>query len=299
MFRRKRKKAFIDINFSPYRKRNLVKLLLEQLEEVEKKDLLFASLSLLSFISIFISAIIFDNLIEKKKREIKIVELQIRKKRHILTALKNRYQNSDKQFKALYISDLKEKIFYIWYNTYYNQRLWKAIKTYRGIVGSISPFIGFVSFPNPYFGFKPKLKPLESYSFHKVLYSKNIQNLLKSFKKDFSFEPAIYVEKFKVNPHFLEDLNKIRDSSIKANLLLQYGLIYNDLRKFKIYTPITVVFPLNIAFPSEELFKKKMAELRRFCNELIINKEYREELFINNKINSKTIVDGICIKNLF
>jgi len=299
MFRRKKKKVFVDINLSPYRKRSWTAVIAEKLSKVEKKDIALAVLSILSFISIFASQIAFNRLIEEKKGEIQILEGKIRKEKVVLNGLKRNYQTADQKFKVFYISGIKEKVFYIWYSTNFNRKVWEAVEEYRKLVGSIVPFIGFTVFPNPFFGFRPDIRPLEAYRFHRLIYSTSPVNYFRNPGGDAALNPTVYIEKFKVNPQFLRDIGKIKDSNIKANLLLQYGLIYGNIESFKVYTPVTVVFPVNLALPSEELYRSKMADLKRFCNRLIIDKEYREEIFINNSVRSKTVIDGFCIKNVY
>ena len=202
-------------------------------------------------------------------------------------------KNADKIFKRLYIPELKEKAFILWYSDF-EKNIWKSVESFAKIVGSIPPFVGFSVYPNPYIKLDSEfLAPSDKE--HKVLYKK--------FEKNYFLQPynfsntlTVIVKPFNVDKKFLSKVEKIKNPTIKANLLLEYGLLWHGLENLQIEVPTYLVFPVNLIFAERDAYKNTMNQLKNFCNYLIINKKYGEYYYFNNKPNFKIVIDGVCIK---
>jgi len=116
---------------------------------------------------------------------------------------------------------------------------------------------------------------------------------------DYLVQHNLIVEPFLVDTKFLENINKIKDTTIKANLLLQYGLLYKNLYGFSLKIPYTIIFPLNFVCSSKDSCEYIFKNLTSFCSEIYIDKEYKIIKFFSNTPNPKVVVDGICIRSNF
>lgn len=299
MFDFQSKKKLININFASKKSWNFQFVLTSLKQKLKSKELVLGLLSGIGFISIFVENYLASKLIEVKKeqiqnlkRELLFKDVEIKRTKHLLKLSYRRFTN-------FYIPTLKEKIFYIWYHEQVIPKLWRAVDRFSKIVNTSSPFIGFVAYPNIYYlknswGYKYYLPS----NLHQIQYKKLEVNpflLEKGINRNF----VLLIEPFKIDKTFEKNISKIKDKTIKANLLLEYGLIKYGLNPSKVHTPATLIFPVNIVIPSAEIYKSKLKELKDFCDLFIINKEYKKELFLRNSLQIEASLDAICIKQIY
>ena len=98
---------------------------------------------------------------------------------------------------------------------------------------------------------------------------------------------------------FVKNISKIKDKTIRANLLLEYSLIQYGIKYVKLHAPITLLFPINIALPAGKLYSLKIKELKNFCSLLIGKKEYKREVFLKNQKQTIAVLDALCIKHIY
>jgi hypothetical protein len=296
MFRLHRKrKQYININLTTRRRESFLKKLgVSLLAQLKGKNLYLALLSLVSFISIFVTNTLLGSYIEKLNTEINRLDYQLRLKTVALNRIKQDLKKSDRIFKRLYIPELKEKAFVLWYNDKFGRNIWENVKKFSEIVGQIPNFVGFSVYPNPYISFDKELL-ISNPEEHKLLYTRIDKNyFLQPYK--FSNSLAIILNPFNVDKGFLKNIAKIKDATIKANLLLEYGLLWYGLENLQVEVPSSLVFPVNLVFAEREIYEKTMQKLKDFCNYLLINKKYSKYYYLNNRPNIKIVIDGICIK---
>ncbi|RTZ70474.1 MAG: hypothetical protein DSZ30_00720 [Aquificaceae bacterium] len=296
MFRfHRRRKKYISINLATRKKESLLqKIGISFLGQLKGRNLYLGLLSAFSFISIFAVNYYLNSRIEALKDEINKVDYKVRFKTVALHRLKRNLEKADKIFKRLYIPELKEKAFILWYNDKFEKNIWKNVYKFAEIVGNIPSFIGFSVYPNPYVGFDRKFF-MPNWREHKVFYQKIDRNY---FVQPFNFSNslAVIINPFNVDKKFLKNVEKIKDSTIKANLLLEYGLLWYGLENLQVEVPAYLVFPINLIFTEEDIYKATLKKLNRFCNYLLISKRYGKYYYLNNKLNVRIVIDGICIK---
>jgi len=299
MFDFQNKKRLININFATKKGWNFQLILINLKQRLKSRDFIFAIASGIAFISIFAENYLAENVLTAKrekiqdlKRELLYADIKIRRAKNLL-------KQSYKKFTNFYIPTLKEKVFYIWYHEKVIPKVWNNVYKFAKIVNRNSPFIGFVTFPNIFYlknswGYKYNLPS----KIHKIKYQKLEVNpflLSKQINRNF----VILIEPFKIDKNFEKNIAKIKDKDIKANLLLEYGLIKYGLNPSKVHSPATLIFPVNIVLPSEVAYKAKLKELKDFCDELIINREYKKELFFRNILHIQSSIDAVCIKQIY
>jgi tetrahydromethanopterin S-methyltransferase subunit C len=94
-------------------------------------------------------------------------------------------------------------------------------------------------------------------------------------------------------------LAKIKDKTIKANLLLEYGLLTGRIKSEYIKIPITIMFPFNLSFESEENLNQTLNMLKSFCNILQISSFLNTKIYTISGKKVRSIIDGVCIKRIF
>jgi hypothetical protein len=296
MFRLHRKrKRYININLTTKRRESfLQKIGVILVAQLKGKNLYLGLLSFLGFISIFVTNSLLNSYIERLKDEINKLDYRIRLKSVALNRLKQNLKKADKIFKKLYIPELKEKAFILWYNDKFEKNIWKNVKAYAEIVGNIPSFVGFSVYPNPYVNFDKKFL-IPNTQKHEIVYKRFDRNyFLQPY--NFSNSLVVVINPFNVDKKFLKNIGKIKDSTIKANLLLEYGLLWYGLENLQVEVPAYLVFPVNLIFAERDAYKNTMNQLKNFCNYLLINKKYGEYYYLNNKPNFKIVIDGVCIK---
>jgi len=296
MFRlHRRKKKYISINLTTHKRESFIqKIGIVFLGYLRGKNLYLSLLSVTSFVAIFVVNHYLSSRIETLKEEINKLDYRIHFKIAAIRRLKHNLKKADRIFKRLYIPELKEKAFILWYNEKFGKNIWKNVYQFAKIVGNIPSFVGFSVYPNPYVGFDKKFF-MPNWKEHKIIYKKIEKNyFIQPF--NFSNSLAIIINPFNVDKNFLKNVEKIKDSTIKANLLLEYGLLWYGLENLQVEVPTYLIFPVNLIFTEEEVYKKKLRELKNFCNYLFINRQYGKYYYLNNKLNVRIIIDGICLK---
>jgi len=290
---RKRKK-FIDINLASPKKRALFAF---SLGGLPRKQLLVGTFSIVSFIGIFAVYYLGERQITSLQGEINRLDQKIRTASLQLNRLKRLYKTADRKFRKLYIANLKEKVFLLAYYERFRPQLWKTVSQFASIVKRYPPFIGFVEYPNPY-------KPLSQQSvtpskIHLVEYRKLDKNFFLDPDRDKVANTfSVKIELKPVEEKIRKNLEKIHDKEIKANLLLEYQLLKYGWEKLKKKTPFYLIFPVNIAFADTESYRETFQNLRQFCNYLLINREYTQQLYFKGE-RIKTVIDAICVKQSF
>jgi len=294
-FHRRRRKKYISINLTTHKRESFIqKIGIDFLELLKGRNLYLGLLSVFSFISIFVVNYYFNTRIETLKSEINKLDYKARSKIAVLQRLKRNLEKADRIFKRLYIPGLKEKAFIVWYNKKFVKNIWENVYQFAEIVGNIPSFVGFSVYPNPYVGFNRGFF-MPNWKEHKIFYQKINRNY---FVKPFNFSNslAVIINPFDVDKKFLKNLGKIKDPTIKANLFLEYGLLRYGLENLQVEVPTYLVFPINLIFVEEDIYKTTLKKLNRFCNYLLINKRYDKYYYLNNKLNVRIAIDGICIK---
>ena len=177
MFRlHRRRKRYININLTTKRRESfLQKIGVSLLAQLKGKNLYLELLSFLGFISIFVTNSLLNSYIERLKNEINKLDYRIRLKSVALNRLKQNLKKADKIFKKLYIPELKEKAFILWYNDKFEKNIWKNVKAYAEIVGNIPSFVGFSVYPNPYVNFDKKFL-IPNTQKHEIVYKRFDRN---------------------------------------------------------------------------------------------------------------------------
>jgi len=266
--------------------------------KIRNKDLILLMLSMFSFVGIFLEKYFADKLIEKRQQEILVLRRNLVYQNIKIKKIRKKLYLAEQKFKDFYIPNLKEKIFYIWYYRYGQSRLWKAIEKFYHITKGRTSLIGFRIFPSPYNKFSDN-----------IIFAENIRSIeFKPIEGNIFLNPpknlisntfAIYVEPFEVDKKFAKSINKIKDQTIKANLLLEYGLLTGKIKPRYVKVPITIIFPLNLAFENEKDLNKILDKLKNFCNILQISSILNENIYTVKGLRSDGIINGICIKYIF
>jgi len=292
---KRRNKRFVSINLTTHKRENILKKIgIVVLGQVKGKNFYFGLLSIFSLVSLVLINYYLNLRIENLKNEINKLDNKIRFKTVALHRLKQNLKKADKIFKKLYIPELKEKAFVLWYSNKFNENIWKNVYKFKEIVGNIPSFVGFSVYPNPYSGLDKKIF-IPNWKEHKVIYKKINDNYFVQ-PYNFSNSLVIIINPFNVDKKILKNIEKIKDSSIKANLLLEYGLLWYGLENLKVEVPTYLVFPVNLIFAEDELYKTTLRKLKEFCNYLLINKRYSKYYYLNNKLKVESVIDGVCIK---
>ncbi len=299
MFDFQSKKKLININFTTKKRWSFRFTLIALKQKLKSKELILALLSGFGFISLFVENYLASSLIEAKKEKIQKLRRELLFKDIEIKRTERLLELSYKEFTKFYIPTLKEKIFYIWYHEQVIPKIWDAVNKFSKLINTSSPFIGFVAYPNIYY-----LKNSWGYKYylptkvHKIQYERiEVNPFLKEKKINRNF--VLYIEPFKIDRNFERNISEIKDKNIKANLLLEYGLMKYGLNPSKIHTPVTLIFPVNIVVASAKIYKSKLKELKEFCDNLIINKEYKKEIFFRNSLQIEASLDAICIKQIY
>ena len=301
MFRFSDKKKFVEINLASKKRSEFYLKILQIRQRIKKKETALIVTSLLIFAGIFIESYVANRLITSKQEEIQRLKQQILFKMGEIRRLKSLLAREEEKFKDFYIPTLKEKVFFIWYHTLVKPKIWKSFEEFQKIVSGTTPFAGFVAYPNPYFlksslgsSYKEPLK------LHLIEYKKLTLNPFGGkFDDNINRNFVVVIDAFDIDPNFRKNINKVKDSTIRANLILEYGLIKMGLKGFKVHTPLTLIMPVNVVLPEGAVYREKLRELHDFCDKLIVNKEYKQEIFMNNRVEVKAVLDAVCLKNLY
>jgi len=295
----KRQKRFVEINFAPKKRWELIVFLSSIYPKLKSRNFLVLLISILSFTSIFVEKSLAEKIIEKQKEKILTLQRKLRFQNLEIQNLRNQLKQAEQKFKNFYIPHLKEKIFYIWYYRYGRQKIWTVINKFYKIVKDHTSLVGFRVFPSPYNDVSENLifLPVKE---HKVIYKPIKGNpFLKNKNIYNSF--VIYVKPFELDLVFRKNLQKIKDDTIKANLILEYGLLTKKIKPNYIKIPITIEFPLYIPLVNTTVkdMDKILTNLKSFCNTLWIDSIFKEKRFSLNGKKFNTIISGICIKNIY
>ncbi len=293
---RRRKKSFIEINLAPKKKRKFFPGIFS-IEQIEKKDLLLYSVSLVSFFSIFAVQQISNKILEEYDKRILALNREINLKNRELQNLKRAYNEADKKFKDFYIPNLKEKVFIIWYNDWWKRKVVAEIRKFQKIAEGLIPYMGVWVYPNPFkSGSGAILKGQVPQNVKEYVDVKgnpflNVESL------PYVKLPGLHllIEKPSVDKKFLSSISQIKDETIKANLYLEYALLKYPINDFKISSGVLLLFPITGVFTEE----RDLKELENYCNVLLIRKRYERNLFMNNRWVGPKLLDGVCIKYVF
>jgi len=307
MFRNK-KSPFVDINFAPKpAKWAGLKQFKEKLAVTTRGSSLYI-LSAVSFVGIFISSYTFKYLIEKKKATIENIRLNIRTTQVQIRKLDQQIAVEQKKFYRFYIPKLKEKLLYILFTQGYKRNVKEAVSEFLNLTNNISPYIGFAIYPNifrikasgvPTLSSLKERKPPEFKPFKDLFGKRNPLINPDVLKIPVVYTPSVFIAKPAIKADFYKALQSIKSEDLKANILLEYLLINRDINKWNYNVPVTLIFPLNLVFADADIYKKKFSQLQNYCNYLIINKSFSERIYINNSLRIRSVIDGICIKNIY
>ncbi len=299
---RKNKKKYVNISLERKVKDQVRVKWIIYFKTLRKREWFLISLSLLTFLGIFIEKYFEQQYIQQEKDYLVFIKNKINAYDKRIQTLKESLNKEDIKFRDFYIPSLKEKLFYLWFHEHLRPQIQVAVQQYSKIVGSAAPFIGTLSYPNPYIQSKNGLDTTIDLSkfniYHKLLF--------KPFEKN-PFIESKYIHKSFVlainlpgqKDSFIQKIAKIKDKTIRANLLLEYGLIKYGLKNINIKSPATVIFPVNLVLPAGEIYQKTLQKLENFCNILQINREYRKEFYFQNTLQVKAVLDAVCIKYIF
>ena len=294
---KKRKNPFIEINFAPHKKRKLF----AYFEEISlsTKDSFLYWLSLIAFLFIFITPYLGNKFLQQQKAKVVSLNRQIYSIDRQIRALQRELATADNRFKVFYIPKLKEKLFILWYKQWYKDKVISSIKKFQTLIGGFIPYLGVWVYPNPSVMGKAIV---ETSAIPKglVIYKKITKNPFTN-PNDLNYVviPSLflYVKSPKVDSKFNKLISRIRDNTIKANLLLEYTLLKHPLKAFSFSSVALLMFPINIAKPSK--MEPILQKLKNYCSALIINKEAKKSIYLNNKWQTSQVLDGVCIKYVF
>jgi len=293
-----RKKKFVDISLEKKGKRTLKLQWFVFFRTLTKVELFLLTFSIITFLGIFGEKILAKKFLGLYEEKIRNTQLNIERYKKQIELLKEELSKANTKFQDFYIPLLKEKLFYIWYEDIAQRKINLATAEFSRIVGTTTPFVGVLSYPNPYFLPKELGDSYIISSEHKVVYKVlkvNPFTGLKNINKNF----VVVIDIPKTDTGFAKQISQIKSESLKANLMLEYTLLQNGIKNLRIKTPMTLIFPVNVALPAGYLYDTVFAKLKKFCSELIVNQEYRKEIFINNKIQTKVVLDAFCVKNIY
>jgi hypothetical protein len=305
---RKRKSPFVEINFAEKKKKSFFSFSFKGSVSVKTKENFLYALSGISFIGIFITIYVTNKIINLQKEEISQVQKSIRVTEIQINNLKRKIESKQREFQKFYVSNLKEKLLFIFFSKTFPNNVKKAIKQFNEITSGLNAYTGFAIYPTaykPFMGSTPSLKSLERYEgityskFKKIFKGKNPFKNPSLLGVTFVSQPTVYIRTENIPTEFQKALSSIKDANLRDNIKLEYILIKNGLDKISYKVPVTIVFPINMVLPNAEIYNEKMKQLSLFCNKLIINKQYKEQIYFNNKIQIRSVIDGICIKNVF
>jgi len=290
----RRQKRFVEINLAPKKKWEFIIFLSNIYPKLKSKNFLMLSLSTVSFISIFLEDFIAQKIFNEEIRNIHKLQKELAFQNIKIRKLRRQLKLAEQKFKNFYIPYLKEKIFYIWYYSYGHKKIWKVVNEFYSIVKGHTTFLGFRVFPSPYG------KILENVIFkkensHEIIYKPLKGNPFVA-NKNINNSFIIYVNPFELDKNFAENLNKIKDKTIKANLLLEYGLLTRKIKPQYIKVPIVLEFPINLFFEKNGNIKQIITKLVNFCNIVQIDSAFSEKKISWNGKWINSIINGICIK---
>jgi len=301
MFRRRKEEIeFIDINLLPEKEKKI--FLPISLTGFKKEQLIFYFLSLLSFISIFITKAILENILENKKKELIYLNKALIRENYKIKHLKHQLVDAEERFKNFYIPSLKEKLFVIFYHKWYEEKVIPTLINFQKRVGNFLPYLGYVIYPNPLVD-KGKVITAQNLPNGKVIKKPIERNPFSSPQS----LPYVELPTYFLNLHFpsvedkrfLKIVNSLHSSQIKDNLLLEYLLLNTPISKIKYSATNLVLIPINIALTDEINSSRIFQILKRNCNIIIVNKEVKEKFFYKNKWRFNTTFEGICVKYIY
>jgi hypothetical protein len=292
----RQKKRFVEINLVP-KKKSFLFILIEGFKHTDKVILGLISLSIIGFISIFIESYMANLLLNRKKLQINLLKRKIISATAQIHFLKKQIIVAEEKFKDFYIPYLKEKVFYIWYYKYGQKNIWNYINKFLQISKGWNVFQGFKVYPNPF-------NDLSKYTFFNkkeskgVLYQKLQNNIFIKPSGKYGLDNTYLIIVYPIvkDKKVKRILNRIRDKTIKANLLLQYSLLSHDINSLNFGVPQTILFPINTVCTNDLECNNVLSQLKRFCSRIYINKEFRKEKYFLNKIQPESVLEGICIK---
>lgn len=301
-FGKSKKKKYVNISLEKKAKDQVRVKWTIYFRTLQKREWFLIIFSFLTFLGVFVENYFGEQYIQQEKNTLEFIKAKIKAYDKRIQTLKDTLGKEDIKFRDFYIPSLKEKLLYLWFYEHLRPEIQTAVEQYSQIVGSAAPFIGSLSYPNPYFQPKKGLytpkKIINLTNQHKVLFKPFKKNPFVENKYLFkSFMLAITLPRKRDS--FIQKIANIKDKTIRANLLLEYGLIKYGLKNIDIKSPASIVFPVNVVLPAGEIYQKTLEELKDFCNIFQINREYRKEFFFQNRLQVKAVLDAICIKYIY
>lgn len=293
-------KRFVEINLAPKKGWEFSIFLTNIYPKFKSRNYLLFLVSFISFLGIFIEDYIANIVLNQKRNEINQLRKTLIYQDIKIKKLKKDLQLAEQKFKNFYIPNLKEKIFYIWYYQHGLKRLWKTVDKFTEIVKGKTEFVGFRIFPSPYNKLSDNIIFEREKVDHQTIYKSLEENFFaknKTLLDENSF--TIYVNSFELDKDFARNMAKIKDKTIKANLLLEYGLLTGRIKSEYIKIPITIMFPFNLSFESEENLNQTLNMLKSFCNILQISSFLNTKIYTVSGKKVRAIIDGVCIKRIF
>jgi len=312
---RKKKSPFVEINFARKEKKRLFTFSFnfKKFLEAERENYFLYALSLLSFVGIFVALIATNQFIKKQKEDIENLRKEIADITIQIASLKKQVQAEERKFSQFYIENLKEKLLIVLLGQSFNLQTAAVVQQFRSITGGLNAYTGFVVYPNIYTNFAanpPSLKDLSKrvgtqYVIFTEMFGENGNPFNVSPGKEQTLgvpvvlNPTVYIKAEKTDSKFESAIQSIKDETLKANIRLQYLLIKKGLSNLSYKIPETLIFPINMIFPTGVAYTTKLKELENFCNAFYINRSYTEKRFYNNEVHVQGVIDGICIKNVY
>jgi len=290
----KKRKRFVEINLAPQKRWEFIIFLSNFYPKLKSKNFLMFTLSTISFISIFLEEVVAEKIFNEEIRNIHKLQKELAFQNIKIRKLRRQLKLAEQKFKNFYIPYLKEKIFYIWYYRYGHKEIWKIVNEFYSIVKGHTAFLGFRVFPSPYGRISESIIFKKDNS-HEIIYEPIKGNPF-TVNKNINNSFVIYVNPFELDKKFAKNLAKIKDKTIKANLLLEYGLLTRKIKPQYIKVPIVLEFPVNLFFTKGSDMKQILIKLRNFCNTLQIDSAFSEKKISWNGKWVNSIINGICIK---
>ncbi|GEM_PF-2472266 len=302
-------KKFVDINFAPKRKKAFIKLSKEDLKRTFTaggNGLIV--LSILVFFLIFVNNKIWEKLITSKQQELHKLERKIKGINIKISLLRKKQKEFQKRFYDFYVPHLNDLLAAYWIEKKFNRQVLKTTEEFLSIAGGNISYLTVNIFPNPLSGLSDKeTVDVDRFLTVKDFGIKKPQKVARIFANpageglNIAQSLAVYIKVPQEDKSFYKKLMQVKDPSLRASIFLEYLLIkypFNELTKW-VKVPITLSYPMDGFFVSNEDFNEKVSELRNFCNYFYLDILITKQKYFNNRSEGKINYEGICIKNIF
>jgi hypothetical protein len=306
---RKKKSIFVEINFAEKKKKPLISFSFKETYSLKERNYFLYTLSALSFIGIFVVSFLTHKIVQNQIEDNKQIQENIEFTTQQIAQLKRKIRTKQKEFEKFYITNLKEKLLFVLFTKRFKDKIEQAAAEFKDITDGLNAYLGFAIYPNLYTKFSSEVPFMTSLNQYYGIKFINFETLFGRTSSPFNnpqkfnipivLNPTVYIYTEKSDSKFEQAIQNIKDETLKANIRLEYLLIKRGLKNLTYRVPATIIFPLNMVFPTTSTYEEKLDKLKQFCNAIFINRSYSETKFLNNKLHIRAVIDGVCVKNIY